>query len=138
MYRDDDGDAAKPTRPLNREPLLIAEHLEVIRRMRLLQNAAYYTAHIAVANDADEYNIEAATREDYGCDDQGVRDTPSRPSSEEFPPSAFANDIAEVDGGLSAGGGVVVPEKRYAAESSASFLPPSGLPLRMHSSKKSD
>ena len=52
MYGEDNDGSRGCTYRVKTEPVLTANALDVLRRILLIQNAAYYIAHIAVADDS--------------------------------------------------------------------------------------
>ena len=62
MFRDGADPSANSRYPIKQTGLLTAKSLDVPRRMLLVQNSAYYLAHIAVANSPEVHSIRLASR----------------------------------------------------------------------------
>ena len=127
MYRDDADGKGGCSYPMKKESILTPKSLDVLRRMLLVQNAAYYIAHIAVANDARGVNMSrdiALVAETYAGEERPESLQEKRENGPDViwePPASLSKDAKLRHAGPSPPTGNIaeIPECRFSTGTAA-------------------
>ena len=97
MYREDVDRVGNSRYPIKQTGVLTVKSLDVLRRMILVQNSAYYLAHIAVANSLEVHSIRLDNRRPDTRDWQGPAEMTTAYSRQGLPKSEIRGASSSAD-----------------------------------------